>query len=192
MGRGGHRWGAGRPGWHVKAEHCLRLDVRALARRKLLSAGSFSWHWSDGYSGERIGSIGIFADGHRLSLSYSFNGSLRGESVRIERTACTFGGTRPWLACPRCQRRVAVLMMRGGRFVCRPCGGVVYASQSEDGIARTWRRQRKLEARLGDDWERPKGMHRATHAQLIESLIGCESAREESLAAMMASFGMVA
>ncbi len=188
MGRGGLRWGAGRPGWHVKAEHCLRLDVRALARRKLLGHGWFDWFWKDGHTGERIGTISISSRPESLALSYTVSGDPVIDNVPIERTACTLGGTRPWFRCPRCQRRVAVLHLRGSRFVCRACGGVAYASQSEDDMGRAWRRQRKLEARLGDDWRRPQGMHWATHARLLSALIACEDRRECALAALIGRY----
>ena len=191
MGRGGHRWGAGRPGWHVKAEHCLRLDVRALARRKVLGVGCFDWVWKDGHTGERIGAISIAARPDSLGLSYTVNGDSISDTLRIERTACTLGGTRPWLCCPRCQRRVAVLHLRSGRFVCRACGGVAYASQSEDTMDRLWRRQRKLEARLGEGWQRPKGMHHATRARIYDAIIQCEVWRDHALAAYAERAGFV-
>ena len=112
-------------------------------------------------------------------------------TLRIERTACNFGGTRPWLCCPRCRGRVAVLFLRGSQFICRACGRVAYASQSEDSLGRTWRRQRKLEARLGAHWQRPKGMHHATRTRIVEAIHGCEMVRDDALADFMARSGFV-
>lgn len=185
MGRGGLRFNAGRPGWRMKAEHCLRLDVRDLARRRLLGSGSFGWHWTDGSSGERVGSIEIEARGSELGLRYSIRGEPKAQRVPLSRTTCTFGGARPWFHCPRCDRRVAILYLTGGRFACRRCGQVAYASQSEDLCARTWRRQAKLEAKLGDDWRRPKGMHRATHERIMSRILACEEVRDSALAAFI-------
>src|SRR5215831_1881502 len=49
MGKGGSRFGAGRPGWRRKCEYLLALDVRVLARRWRLARGlSYSWAWSRG------------------------------------------------------------------------------------------------------------------------------------------------
>ena len=41
------------------------------------------------------------------------------------------GGTRPWLPCTPCGTRVAVLDLRGGRFICRHGARVVSIGQSE-------------------------------------------------------------
>ena len=191
MGRGGSRYGAGRPGWHVKAEHCLRLDVRKLARSKVLAGGVFSWRWTYSHSGEESGSITIFSRPDGLRLSFSQNGQPCSHEVGIVRTACHYGGTRPWLLCPPCGASVAVLYLRGGRFICRRCARVVYASQSEDLIGRAWRRQAKLEARLGDDWERPKGMHHATRTRLVKAILVCEDLRDRALYDFMQRRGLL-
>jgi hypothetical protein len=183
MARGGTRYGAGRPGWHVKAEHCLRLDVRQIARRHLLrDGGTFGWHWTNSYTGDTVGSISVTTFADSLRLNYRSDGTPVRESVQIDRTACTYGGTRPWLRCPRCNRRVAVLFLRGGRFVCRHCGNVVYGSQAEDALGRTWRRQQKLESRLGENWTRPKGMHHRTRERLLDGIFDCEERRDDALA----------
>lgn len=72
--------------------------------------------------------------------------------------------------------------MRSSRFACRKCHRIVYASQSEDACARTWRKQAKLEARLDEDWARPKGMHRRTRDDVVDRLCLCENRRDEALA----------
>lgn len=189
MGRGGLRFGAGRPGWHVKAEHCLRLDVRDLARRNMLGGGAYTWRWSNTDTGEQIASIGISTGPSLVWLRYATDGQSVCDDVRVVRTACNFGGTRPWFACPRCGGRAAVLYMRSGRFMCRPCGRVVYASQADDAMGRAWRRQAKLEARLGTGWRRPKGMHHATRDRLLKGIWACEEKRDEALEAHLQRLG---
>lgn len=189
MGRGGLRLGAGRPGWRVKAEHCLRLEVRSLARRDMLDGGSFCWAWTNTATGKQSASIGITATLTGLTLDYSASGSTVRDWVWLERSPCNYGSTRPWFKCPRCSRRVGVLFMRGGRFMCRHCGQVSYGSQSEDALGRAWRRQYKLEARLGEDWKRPAGMHRTTHERILSRIFACEDRREQELAGFMARFG---
>jgi hypothetical protein len=191
MGSGGWRFGAGRPAYHVKADSCLRLDLRDVVKRRLLGAGDFSWRWKNSATCEEVGSIGINSTQFCMVLSYSHNGVPISERVEIDRTPCTFGGTRPWLRCPRCARRVAVLYLRSSRFVCRRCGGVVYGSQSEDAMGRAWRRQSRLEARLGADWRRPKGMHHRTHRKLMEAILACEQARDDALADFMIKAGLL-
>lgn len=182
------RCGAGRPGWRPKAEACLRLDVREFARRKLLESSAFTWHWTNTETGKQVASIGARVEGPAVRLDYAVNNQPVGELVRVTSTPCGFGGSRPWFACPRCERRVAVLFMRGGRFVCRRCAGVAYTSQSEDAIGRGWRVQHRIERRLGSDWSRPKGMHRSTHRKLTDQLIDCEVRRENAIASFLARF----
>lgn len=181
MAKGGSRFGAGRPGWHVKAENCRRLDVRRLARENMLCSGSWRWQWTNTETGEVVASIGITGAAHGITLDYAVNGTPITTSIGITHTACTYGGGRSWFSCPRCHSRAAVLYLRQSRFACRACHRLVYASQSEDVMARMWRKQAKLEARLGPNWSRPKGMHRSTHETIMGKVWGCEDTREDAL-----------
>ena len=181
MGRGGSRWGAGRPGWRPKAEHLQRLDVRVLARRGLLRPGTFGWSWRNTVTGESRGSISARCEADHLVLMYSISDRNVQQTVDIDRTPCNLGGSRPWLRCCRCRARVAVLFLVGGRFNCRRCGCVSYQSQSEDEIDRSWRRQQRLEARLCEDGVRPRGMWNSTYGRLLADLDACIVRREEGL-----------
>ena len=180
MGRGGIRYGAGRPGWKVKAEQCLRVDVRVLQRSGLLTPGAFG---SSGWSraGKSAGIIGTRAESDVLWLRYAGRGRPSDHRVKLERTACTYGGCRPWFACPGCARRAAVLYMCSGAFRCRHCADVAYASQSESEIGRSWSRQEKAEARL-----RRKGIHQTTIDRLVSAIVDCEERREQALAEFLA------
>lgn len=186
MGTGGMRLGAGRPGWRVKAEHCLRLDVRDLGKRRLLLGGSYGWRWTNKATGEVCGSIGLRITGSSVELSFSAQGRPVTQHVPLDRTSCHYGGARPWFRCPRCSRRVAVLFHRGGLFRCRTCSGVAYCSQAEDAVGRAWRRQSKLEARLAEGWAKPKGMHRATRDRIIDRIWECEEERDAALMGLLA------
>lgn len=190
MSRGGWRFGAGRPGWHVKAEHLRRIDVRRWAREGMLVPGCRGgWCWRDPDSGETTASIGYASEAGAVVLSFAAGDEAVRQRVPILTTGCNYGGARQWFGCPQCGRRVAILYLRGRRFACRTCQRVAYASQSEDDVGRAWRKQSKAEAKLGDDWSRPKGMHRATHHRLLESISECEEHRDQALLGFAARMG---
>ncbi len=184
MAKGGSRLGAGRPAYKVKGEQLQRVDVRVWARKGLLTGNRFfNWSWNRG--GEPTGSIGVnVTPQSAVTLDYSLtqNGERRSisERVALMYKPCNFGGARPWFQCPRCARQVAVLYMRSGRFACRHCQRVSYSSQSEDEMARTWREQRRIEERIGEDWQRPKGMRLRTYERLRDRLADCELRRDEA------------
>jgi hypothetical protein len=156
MGRGGARYGAGRPGWRRRCESLLSLDVRKLRRHGTLQPGTYAWGWSR--DGEQYASVGIVVQPESLRLEYTRTPS-GGESVafqctvRLERMPCRFGGERTYFTCPDCGRRCERLfgLDRAGRFACRLCLRLGYASESESHEDRAWRRQRKLEAQLEGD-----------------------------------------
>jgi hypothetical protein len=190
MGAGGSRFGAGRPGWHVKAEYCRRIDVRRWQREYMLRPGAFgSWVWRDTETGETTASIAYTFEADAVVLRFAIDGQSMSQRLDILRTPCTYGGSRPWFACPRCRCRVAVLFLRGNGFACRHCQRIAYRSQSEDDCGRAWIKQSKIEAKLADDWERPKGMHHRTYERLLSAILECEDRRETALAAFMAQRG---
>ena len=189
MARGGQRWGAGRPGWHVKAEHCLQLDARRFQRENMLRFGSWAWQWRNSETGEGTSSSGITGGDHRITLDFKCGDEPVTQDINITRTACNYGGSRAWFNCPQCWRRVAKLYLRGSRFKCRHCQRIAYASQSEDLIGRGWRQQAKLEARLDKNWRRPKGMHQATRDKLLERIWRLEEIRDDALEAFIARLG---
>jgi hypothetical protein len=190
MGRGGMRFGAGRRGYRAKAEQLRRIDVRQWAERGYLrGACSFSWTWHRG--DEHTGTIGVYVHGpDALTLRYTVSGEGAARDVAerlgIVSTPCGFGGARPWFLCPCCARRVAVLYMRGQTFACRVCMGVAYSSQSDDELGRMWRKQSKIEAKLGNDCRRPKGMRQATYARLMDQRWELEMRRDDALAVFVA------
>jgi hypothetical protein len=182
MGTGGSRSGAGRPAMHVKAEHCRRIDVRRWHREGILRSGSAgTWQWSDPDTGERRASIGHRSDGRVMTLDYAIDGLPQMQAIRISESSCTYGGKRPWFVCPIRGERVAVLFLRAGRFACRHCQRVAYGSQSGDVCDRTWRKQAKAEAKLGPNWQRPKGMHAKTRERLLSTIFECEERRDIAL-----------
>ena len=184
MGTGGYRWGAGRPGWKRKAEHCRRIDARRWQREGILNGwASGSWVWRDAETGEQTASIGYRGEAGAVCLSYRVDGESVVQRVPILHTACNYGGARTWFGCPCCGRRVAVLFLAGGRFRCRHCGRVAYGSQSDDASGRAWRQQAKAEAKLNPDGSKPKGMRWATYARLRAVILDCEERRDNELTA---------
>jgi hypothetical protein len=53
------------------------------------------------------------------------------QRVPIIKTACHFGGSRPWFRCDACGSRVAVIYRAGDQFACRSCCKLSCASQHE-------------------------------------------------------------
>ena len=192
MGAGGMRCGAGRPGYKVKAEHLLRVEIGRWHRGGYLHAGrSFNWSWHRG--DEPTGNIGVLVHGaDSLALQYTVGSDDQrrdgSQTIRLAHTACNYGKSRPWFVCPVCQRRAGVLYMRAGRFACRLCQRVSYATQSGDLMDRMWRKQSKIEARLGVHWQRPKGMRYKTYTRLKHVLLICEERREQAFLDFAAHF----
>jgi hypothetical protein len=101
--------------------------------------------------------------------------------VCVERTPCRYGGTRPWFRCPWCHRRCALLygLSGDGYFGCRLCLRLAYACEGESQIDRCWRQQRKIEAKLTDEGDRPKGMRRRTFERLCQKWDAIEERKDE-------------
>jgi hypothetical protein len=185
MGAGGWRVGAGRPGYRLIGEHTLRVDIRRLHRRNCLSPGAYSWNWHRG--DEPAGSISIqvhHASG--LILSYRVRDAMNqmwqdvAQPVHITTTPCRYGGTRKWFACPCCERRVEVLYFRQGRFACRYCQQVSYASQSKCRIGRITSRLQSFEARV--ERGKPKGMRWRTYEGICERIGALDAAWGQAMA----------
>ena len=177
-------FGSGRWGWRWTRETTdglLWLDVRDLARRGNLAAppgceaiGTLSWT----RRGEPAGSIAVryrASDPDAIVLDYRTRGPGDGEwrdvreRVRLDRTPCHYGGSRPWFLCPGCGARRAVLYSVGGRFRCTRCHDLAHASTREQPWDRATRRADKLRRRIGCEpgWHsvpwKPKGMHWRTY-----------------------------
>ena len=185
MGSGGSRSGAGRPAYNAKAGDLISIDVRDFAKRGYLDRNvSFTWHWSRGE--EPAGSISIYVVA-RSFITLRYTQTIKGEArdyanqVDLTYTPCHFGKSRPWLFCPFCNRRLAKLYLRAGRFACRHCQNVAFNSQSESVAGRSWRTQRKIEAKIGQDWQRPKGMRLATFQRLQLKLYANMNSRYAAL-----------
>lgn len=95
--------------------------------------------------------------------------------IEIERTACNYGGLRPWFLCPRCGARRAVLYDGGERvFGCRRCMRLVNTSATEDTLNRGARKMRKLSARLREYDVRPKWKRWKTFEKIYQQRVKTE------------------
>ena len=173
-------YGSGRSGGgRSTTDDYLRMDVLFMERNGYLKPHhSGNLFWSRG--GERIGHISFTVQTDRLTLIY--NHRTHGEvwepveyPVYLERTPCTYGGSRSWFLCPArgCGRRIATLF--GGRiFACRKCYGLAYISQRVSRSDRATERADRILKRLrcedmsilDPDPPRPKGMHAHTYRRL--------------------------
>lgn len=173
--------------WRPKCEQFLRLDIRALARKCLLQPDRDAYLRLASHKDGQSAIVRLVTKGESIQLFYAWTGGSDKFlwtccRVRVERTSCHYGGTRPWFRCPRCDARRAVLFgfAKDGRFGCWNCMDLVYASQDERKMCRLWRRQAKLEARLIEGYRRPKGMRWCTLAEIHRNLDDVH-ARQERL-----------
>jgi hypothetical protein len=72
------------------------------------------------------------------------------QQIRVSWARCNYGGARPWLHCPHCNRRLAILLKGMGGYFCRACiGNPIYESQRRSKMARAYLRAYRLRQRLG-------------------------------------------
>lgn len=172
-------FGSGRKFGADCTEDCRSIDIRRWQREGYLTPGRYlDWQWTR--NGEKIAAINVKVEVGQLRLIYNCrpNGG-EWESldypVRLQTTACHYGGLRYWFTCPAavCGRRVAVLYLGSKIFACRHCYQLVYKSQRETPDDRAARRADKIRDKL--HWQRgilnlpgrkPKGMHWKTYYRL--------------------------
>jgi hypothetical protein len=178
MKKGGWRAGAGRPTDRKKTTDCRDIDVRHFQRvGALRDHWTGPWYWRDAETLDVTFQLQMWSWRDQVWLRFMWQGRQVEEAIRLERTDCFFGGTRPWFQCPGCKHRVANLYLHNGTFRCRGCHDLRYVCQSEDPINRTWRAQAKIEAQLGQYGRRPKGMHETTRKRLAENIARVERER---------------
>lgn len=159
-------------------EDALPLDIRRLRRAGVFIPGRlFSWQWT--INDKPIADIRVRVEIEHAVLIYRYRprGATEWQNVEqtvyLDRTGCTYGGTRSWWRCPSCSKRVAVLYGAGKCYACRYCYQLAYACQRERADDRAARRADRIRRRLG--WPvgifnpsggKPKGMHRKTYERL--------------------------
>lgn len=189
MARGGIRYGAGRPQVRRTVEGAIALSIRQIQERGNLKPGRrFTSTWTR--DGQQIAAITIAVDEWSLTLDFVADGYPVEQQIMRDQTQCHFGGHRDWLICPRCDRRRVTLYYSNRHFACRSCLNLAYRSQQLDIVDRSWRKQRKIEERMGGEnaWLKPKGMHETTWQALREKLLACERMRLRGMMNLMQSF----
>jgi hypothetical protein len=170
---GGFGSGRRHQGGKDTTKECLSIDVRWLQRQGLLAVGkSTSLNWS--IAGSASGSFQVRAESNGVVLKHDNRND--NQRVQLERSSCHLGGKRVWFLCPSqgCGRRVALLYMgRSGRFACRQCQALAYASQRETGYVRALGKMDRIREKLAwgpgiisCDRSKPTGMHWRTFARL--------------------------
>ncbi|MDD5580043.1 MAG: hypothetical protein PHY16_12290 [Methylobacter sp.] len=193
-------FGSGRKFGADCTEYCCSIDIRRWQREGYLEPGCYvNWQWSR--NGETIAAISAKVETGRLHLIYKYR--RHGDDwenlnypVRLQTTACRYGGLRYWFTCPAadCGRRVAVLYLGGKIFACRHCYRLAYKSQRETPDDRAARKAGKIRDKL--NWQRgilnlpglkPKGMHWKTYHRLTKKH---DDYANQSLIGIAAKLGM--
>lgn len=110
------------------------IDIGDWAAGEILVPGA-SWIINTFKGDEKVGTIRAAIGDDCVTLSFYARDRHgkehhRRQDVGLTYTMPRFGGRRPWFTCPACERRCALLHYRRGRFACRKCQGLSYASQS--------------------------------------------------------------
>ena len=159
---GNHNSGRSGRSSGVSVESCQALDASRLTREGVLRDGIV-----------------------RLEVTSSWSSGEQ-SVIFVEKTLPNFGGTRWWLQCPMCTRRVRKLYVPPRRkyFACRNCYRLTYRSRSDCRDGQYCRRAQKIYRRLGGDFfsdsifpPKPKGMWTRTYERLRQRAQAAEAHR---------------
>lgn len=158
----------------LKVEECIDLNADQLRKWGALtpgSASSVSTYWNDELALvmrlEAAQRWLFIADDTRTSPM-----RIERQSIELDWVGCNYGGRRTYLLCPGegCQQRCAALYLVAGRFRCRRCHGLLYASQTKDRWGRLLWQANKVRESLGGEpgtsqliADRPRGMWNQTY-----------------------------
>ncbi len=126
-----------------------RLANEAIDVRELQRAGIFRDHCVALQPSFRWPSIDRMRVA-RYMIQLEFCDRTVPQQIRVSWTRCNYGGARPWMHCPHCQRRIARLFKGMGGYFCRACLGTpIYESQRRSSKARVYLQAYRLRQRLG-------------------------------------------
>ena len=188
-----------------------------MIRRGQVVPGRYVRHtltWTRTATGERVASLGYEANlldeaASWLQLTYTVTRwpdgtkESRNDRVALETTRPPFGGLRWWFRCPATGRLVAKLHLPNGgvRFASRRAYGLAYRSQRVTALDRSHDRQRRIFAKLGEEYEsfqqppppKPKWMRWRTYDRLCAELAEAEAVHDAVFLAgasrLLARFG---
>ena len=114
----------------------------------------------------------------RYRIQLQLCNQIAPQQIPVSWTPCNYGGTRPWMHCPHCDRRVAILLRGMGGYFCRACvGNPIYESQRRSKKARAYLQAYRLRQRLGGSRPvldpapaRPYGMKRSTYGRICAQI----------------------
>jgi hypothetical protein len=170
-------------------ECAFDIDVRRWQRRGLLIPNTtFLAIWLNNQARTASLKVGVIsADEVHLFYRVRMPGKRwqqMNQRVFIIWRPCRLGGRRPWLLCPACSRRAAILYLGGtswSSFSCRRCAKLKYDSQRSGPRLRLMRKAQKLRRQLGGSgllWEpfpqKPPAMQWRRYERIKELAIDAE------------------
>jgi hypothetical protein len=173
-------------------DSCPALDANVLAVRGCLQpgrSGIYPWAGGNGVIVSICFHCEVLSTGWRLFLSYATPADgERIEIIPISRVTYRSSARRCYFLCPGagCGRRVGKLYHSRGRFLCRHCSGLVYASHyyEQHSWQRAFGRANKLRRRLGITGrgapDKPKGMPVSVYERLLEAVLQAETQATEA------------
>ncbi len=148
------------------------IDLRVLKRAGLLKPGECTYDtlcWRN-QDLEAL-YVRIFVDLSDASeASIRIAGDVPNQCAAIECVPCPYGGYRCYFLCPLTGKRCEQLFLDDDIFASRNAHKLTYASQSEDALARSRRRVRKLQRQVESDsrYARPRGRNRYAKVQRLK------------------------
>jgi hypothetical protein len=170
-------------------EYTFDIDVRRWQRREFLTPNTtflILWRTDEGKCCSLRVRV-ISEDQVRLIYSVRMPGKRwqrKEQPVSIVWDSCRYGGRRPWLLCPACWRRVAVLHLGGISplaFSCRQCAKLKYDCERSGPRLRSMRKAQKLRRQLDGSGaleepfpEKPPAMHEKRYLQIKKIALSAE------------------
>jgi len=154
-----------------------KLSNQAIDVRELQRAGIFRDHCVTVQPSFRWFSIEQMRVSRHL-IQLQLRNRCVPQQIRVSWTRCNYGGARPWIHCPHCQRRIARLFKGMGGYFCRAClGNPIYESQRRSRKARTYLQAYRLRQTLGGSRPvidrippRPYRMKRRRYRKLVTKI----------------------
>jgi len=154
--------------WHIKKKHrpkTLCSELSHLDSFKLFKSPEVLGFDTDPHTLKARIVDGVLRITHGKRKNYSY-------TIPIDKQSCYFGGFRYFFKCPTCLRRMRILYMIKGAFICRICLNLAYQSQRLRPTVRYWTNYKKIidlvKSKGGslDDRQKPPRMRKHTFEKL--------------------------